>query len=205
MRNDSTFRPSFLISVPLTKPRTVCACQPVSSIISASVAPWERRIRSRTSAFLLPSRATLAVSFAAGRAVSRRLLSAGDFFALPLAGATLRRLRNVRPAAFDGLPDSRHRRFPVRELLDRLQIREGSDARKAVPGIDQPGNRPVGGQLREFFLVGEGLRFVGAGGKPGRCAVMLLSESIVKVFIATPFIALFEAKAKSIISFATRI
>jgi len=28
------------------------------------------------------------------------------------------------------------------------------------------------------------------------CAVMLLSESMIKVAIATPFIALFQAKAK---------
>jgi hypothetical protein len=40
-RKDSTFNPSFVISIPLTKPRTVCACQPVSSTISGSVAPWE--------------------------------------------------------------------------------------------------------------------------------------------------------------------
>src|SRR5579863_1655569 len=57
-------------------------------MISARVAPLDRRIRSKTSAFLLPSRATLAVRFAPGRAVSRRLALVGDFFALPLVGAT---------------------------------------------------------------------------------------------------------------------
>ena len=37
----------------LTKPRTVCACQPVVSMISASVAPLARFIIAITSAFLL--------------------------------------------------------------------------------------------------------------------------------------------------------
>src|ERR1035437_2072987 len=87
-RNDSTFIPNFLINVPLTKPRTVCACQPVSSMISGSVAPWERRIRSITSAFLLRSRATLTGSFAAAGAVWRRLLFGAPLFRLPSAGAT---------------------------------------------------------------------------------------------------------------------
>jgi hypothetical protein len=39
-RNDSTFKPSFLINVPLTKPRTVCACHPVSSMESTSKRTW---------------------------------------------------------------------------------------------------------------------------------------------------------------------
>src|ERR1035437_9868068 len=86
-RKDSTFNPSFLISVPLTKTRTVWACQPVNSMISASVAPWERRIRSITSDFLLPSRATLTGSFAAAGAVWRRLLFGASLFRLPFAGA----------------------------------------------------------------------------------------------------------------------
>src|SRR5438045_8141137 len=37
----------------LTKPRTVCFCQPVASMISASVAPLDRFIIAITSAFLL--------------------------------------------------------------------------------------------------------------------------------------------------------
>jgi hypothetical protein len=88
VRDSSTFKPSFLISVPLTKPRTVWACQPVSSMISVRVAPWVRRIRSITSAFLLPSRAILAVSFAVARAMWRRLPFGAPLFRFPLAGAT---------------------------------------------------------------------------------------------------------------------
>jgi hypothetical protein len=37
----------------LTKPRTVCFCQPVASIISANVTPFARFIIAITSAFLL--------------------------------------------------------------------------------------------------------------------------------------------------------
>src|SRR4051794_2099810 len=50
----------FLPSVPLTKPRTVCACHSVAFMISASVQPPLRCIISTTSAFLLPSLAGLA-------------------------------------------------------------------------------------------------------------------------------------------------
>ena len=38
-RDDCTRRPSFLISCPLTNPRTLCACQPVAAMIAVSVAP----------------------------------------------------------------------------------------------------------------------------------------------------------------------
>jgi YD repeat-containing protein len=48
-----------------------------------SVAPWERRIRSITSAFLLPSRAIGAVSFAAARGLWRRLPGARPSSASP--------------------------------------------------------------------------------------------------------------------------
>src|SRR5579863_8671183 len=55
----------------LTKPRMVCGCQPVASMISASVVPLARFISAITSAFLLARSAVglacffaLAVSFA---------------------------------------------------------------------------------------------------------------------------------------------
>ncbi len=53
-------QPELLGERALTNPRTVWACQPVAFMISASVAPCLRRSRSRTSAFLLPSRASAA-------------------------------------------------------------------------------------------------------------------------------------------------
>src|SRR5271155_1808662 len=63
----------------LTKPRTVCFCQPVASTISARVTPLARFIIAITSAFLL-LRDSVAPFCARGALV-------GDFFAFPLAGA----------------------------------------------------------------------------------------------------------------------
>jgi len=53
---DSTFSPSFLLSAPLMNPRTVCFCQFIFSMISASVAPFFRWSMATTWAVLLPSR-----------------------------------------------------------------------------------------------------------------------------------------------------
>ena len=49
---DSIFSPPLLPRI-LTKPHTVWACQPVASMISASVTPLVRFIIAMTSAFLL--------------------------------------------------------------------------------------------------------------------------------------------------------
>src|ERR1700686_5254550 len=49
---DSIFSPPLLPRM-LTKPRTVCFCQPVAFTISVSVAPLTRFIMATTSAFLL--------------------------------------------------------------------------------------------------------------------------------------------------------
>ncbi len=49
---DSIFSPPLLPRM-LTKPRTVCGCQPVAFMISANVAPLARFISVITSAFLL--------------------------------------------------------------------------------------------------------------------------------------------------------
>src|ERR1700730_17444770 len=49
--DDSIFSPPLLPRM-LTKPRTVCGCQPVAFMISESVAPFARFIISMTSAFL---------------------------------------------------------------------------------------------------------------------------------------------------------
>src|SRR4051812_19391763 len=46
-------------------PRTLWACQPVASMISARVAPFARWIRVTTVALLLPSRATPVAAFSA--------------------------------------------------------------------------------------------------------------------------------------------
>ena len=50
--DDSIFSPPLLPTM-LTKPRTVCFCQPAASMISGSVTPLARFIIAMTSAFLL--------------------------------------------------------------------------------------------------------------------------------------------------------
>src|ERR1039458_2094035 len=82
-----TVSPIFLPRVPLMKPRTLCACQDVASMISASVAPLARWIKARTVAVLLPSRAPSAFGLAACLASFGAL---PFLFDLGLAGATRR-------------------------------------------------------------------------------------------------------------------
>src|SRR5664279_2572769 len=65
------------------KPRTVCFCQPILSMISASVTPFLRWSVATTWAVLLPVRAPLGPRFARGH-----LLRAGG---LGLRGSLLRR------------------------------------------------------------------------------------------------------------------
>jgi hypothetical protein len=71
---ESIFSPPLLLRM-LTKPRTVCFCQPVASMISGRVAPLARFIKAITSAFLL---APDSVAPFAVRA--RREALVGDFF-----------------------------------------------------------------------------------------------------------------------------
>ena len=121
----------------------------------------------------------------------------GDFFAVPLTGATSAAgCATSARQTLDRLPDSGDRGLPVRELLDRLQLSEGRDAREAIPDIDQAGHRPVGGEFRQspFRLVKVVNRSAPAG--TSASTVILLSGSIVKVRIATPWITLFKAKGK---------
>src|SRR5689334_20288248 len=66
----------------LTKPRTVCFCQPVVAMISVSVAPLGRRMRAMTSDFLLV-RATAASSAAFLAAFATCLPFFGLFVVLP--------------------------------------------------------------------------------------------------------------------------
>src|ERR1700730_12018269 len=66
--DDSIFSPPLLPRM-LTKPRTVCGCQLVAFMISASVVPFASFIMAITSAFLLVRSAFgLAVGFLAARA-----------------------------------------------------------------------------------------------------------------------------------------
>ena len=62
--NDSTVWPAFFIA-PAIKPRTVCFCQPIFSMISGRVAPSFRSSMPTTWAVLLPSRTPLALGASA--------------------------------------------------------------------------------------------------------------------------------------------
>src|ERR1700681_3752921 len=86
IRSPAGFFEDSIVSPPLlprmeTKPRTVCGCQPVTSMISASVTPLARFIIAVTSAFLL-ERSPLSALFLAGAAFTgAAFLAALDFFA----------------------------------------------------------------------------------------------------------------------------
>src|ERR1035437_1933651 len=87
--NDSTVNPAFFI-VPAMKPRTVCFCHPILSIISGSAAPCFRWSMATTWAVLLPSRGPAASGGFAAFLVLGALLAAVVFFvALALAGVPL--------------------------------------------------------------------------------------------------------------------
>ena len=77
----------FLPRVPLMKPRTLCACQDVASIISASVAPLARWIKARTVAVLLPSLTPPAFGFAAFLGALAACLAEVAFLGLAAAAA----------------------------------------------------------------------------------------------------------------------
>src|ERR1019366_6913451 len=81
--------PAFFIA-PAMKPRTVCFCQPIFSMISASVAPFFRWSMATTWAVLLPSRGpALSGVFAALGALVAFLLALASFFGAALVLAPL--------------------------------------------------------------------------------------------------------------------
>src|SRR5579864_972102 len=90
---DSIFSPP-LLPRRLTNPRTVCACQPVVSMTSASVTPFARFIIAITSAFL----------FVRSLAFGADLARAGDFlpFAAFVAFAALFLLADFLAVGFVG-------------------------------------------------------------------------------------------------------
>src|SRR5262249_37571065 len=69
--------PIFVPSLPLMKPRTLWACQPVAFMSSSSVAPLGRLIRSRTFAPLLSARR---VAFPLASVVLAAFLERAGFF-----------------------------------------------------------------------------------------------------------------------------
>ena len=199
-RNDSTFRPSFLISVPLTKPRTVCDCQPVSSMISASVAPWERRIRSITSDFLAAFAGDIdRILRGSARCVASLALRC-VLLPLPLRGRDVgRRFRDVRHKAWIAVQIRSTATFRFVNFFTGLSSVNGATPAKLFQISTGRFAGQDADQLGQFLGGAEILGVVNLGGAASSSeakAVMLLFASIVKVFIATPFIALFAPKAK---------
>ena len=109
----------------LTKPRTVWACQPVSSMISASVAPWGPAhpidhfgLFAPLAGDVLGGSARCVASFPLPRVLLR----------LPLGGRySFRRLRNVRQQRLDRLPNACHSYLAIRQFLYGLERRERCD------------------------------------------------------------------------------
>ena len=124
------------------KPRTVCGCQSVARMISATVAPLGRSSSRMMCAFFVPARAAGLLDRAP---FLRRVL----LFAAEFAASVLERL-----------PDAAHGRLAIGEPLDC------SCTRKAIPDADQASRRPRFRQLRKLVKAAESVRslgFVGAG------------------------------------------
>src|SRR2546429_2118661 len=121
---DSIFSPPLLPRM-LTKPRTVCACQPVACMISSSVTPLARLIIAITSAFLLLRSVALppaflatffaALAFFAGFALLAALLglaagslgwalSASGWIAFQIRATAFLRFWNLVTSALPGIP-----------------------------------------------------------------------------------------------------
>src|ERR1017187_2666220 len=83
---DSTVNPAFF-SAPATKPRTVCFCQPIFSIISASVAPFFRWSMATTWAVLVPSRGPSALGLVAFAGALAAFLDGVAFLGFAVGGA----------------------------------------------------------------------------------------------------------------------
>src|ERR1700730_1773330 len=165
-------------------PRTLCACQPVAFIIWASVAPPFRWSRPRTSAFLLPSRATAGLSPPLARFPLAALAFAvfaflGSFAdALACWPASGRRCRFRRAAAVQALD-----RFPDQATADFRSVNFLTGVRPGIPfqtSISRLAGHLAARSASSFWL---------ANISPSksacwlRRAVMLFSASIVNVVI----------------------
>ena len=115
----------------LTKPRTVCFCQPVAATISARLTPLERFIMADNLSFLVAALFRALLRPGGPRSLGRGLLR------FPLGRRyRRRRLRTVRGQTRDRLPNAHNCGLAAGELLDRLQFVERRYARKAVPSVD---------------------------------------------------------------------
>ena len=150
--------------LPEMKPRTLCACQSVAAMMSASVAPSGRLSMSRTMAFLLPSRVVGVAS-----------LAVAPLAALAFFGAT--------GAAWGaGAGVSAWMAFQIREtavlrsvnFLTGLRLSKGTTPAKAFQTSGKRASGPVGGELGELLLGGETVLAFGnllGGGEGGDVVV----------------------------------
>ena len=150
--------PGFFIA-PAMNPRTVCFCQPILSMISASVAPFFRWSIATTCAVLLPSRGpAVSCAFAAFLALGAFLAPVAFLVALAFGGralgglcatfglAFLLRLRGLAES-LDALPDAAGGDLAVLELLHRL------NAGQAIPnGYESLGGQPATSSASSFWL-----------------------------------------------------
>jgi hypothetical protein len=153
------------------KPRTVCFCQPVAlhNLLQRGPAlPLEHGddFSLRRALARLASGGFLGVSVGLGSAFGLGLgirlapglwCAPGAPVALGRGGVRIRgRLRrDPFSESLDRGPDARHSLFALLELLDRLAIRERRDARKAVPQLHQPAERPLGGGLGQILFAAD--------------------------------------------------
>ena len=131
----------------LTKPRTVCFCHWVASIISPSVAPFARFIIAITSAFLLQL---------SGFGLSVGFWGTVAFLALLAAAlACLRPLLGFSASGVGSLLSTLDARgciaFQIRATADfrSVKLLHGRLTWDAVPDLDESAQGPIGGNLGE--------------------------------------------------------
>src|ERR1019366_180954 len=188
---DSTVYPAFFIA-PAMNPRTVCFCQPILSMISASVAPFFRWSMATTWAVLLPSRGP-ALSGALAAFLAWGALLAGVVFlvALALAGAPLAAC--APPLAFRsafGFAGSPKlwmcSQIRPAATLALLKLFTGfTPVRLFQMATTRSAGQPAASSARSFWLakVSNGVVVVAAASSWVANAVMLFCSSIVNVFI----------------------
>ena len=139
---DSTVYPAFFIA-PAMKPRTVCFCHAILSMISASVAPFFRWSMATTWAVLLPSRGpAVSCALAAFLALGAFLAEVAFLVALALAGAPLAAC--APPLAFLR-PSASRLRFGLRGLAEALDVLpDAADGGLGALEASSPARRPAG-------------------------------------------------------------
>src|SRR5674476_587283 len=181
-------------------PRTVCFCQPIFSMISASVAPFFRWSMATTWAVLLPSRGPAPSSALAAFLALGAFLAALVFLvALALAGAPLAvcapPLAFLSDFGFAGCAwgvaasprpwmDSQIR---LAATLAVLKLLTGfTPGRLFQMATSRSAGQPAASSASSFWLAKEskGVVVVAAASSWVPNAVMLLSESIVNVFMS---------------------